>query len=302
LSPGDLLVVNDSETRPAAVSGTIDGRQIFVHLSAVLDDGTWMVELRRADQLGPEHRGRAGETVDVPDGGLVSLIEPVGNAARLWRVDLALPAPIDEYLRRNGAPIRYPYVSRPWPLSTYTTMFAKPDRARFGSAEMPSAGRLFTRRLTVDLKRRGLNIVALTLHAGVSSLEAHEPPPSERFRVTQSAAQAVNDAKAAGRMVVAVGTSVVRALESVGTPAGRAVPSEGWTDLVLGAERPARLVDGLVTGWHPPEASHLDLLEAVGGRRLVEAMYATALNSRFLWHEFGDAALILPSAGARSGR
>ena len=94
--------------------------------------------------------------------------------------------------------------------------------------------------------------------------------------------------------MVAVGTTVVRALESAVDDCGEPVGRRGWTDLVLGPERPARVVDGLITGLHPPEASHLLLLEAVAGRELVEAAYAEAVAERYLWHEFGDSMLLLP--------
>ncbi len=292
LRPGDLLVVNDSETRPAALTATRSDRRVAVHLSAILDDHTWVIEVRRSDQSGPDTQSRPGDTIDLAGGGQAALIEPVGPATRLWRATLELPSSIDRYLARNGQPIQYPYVVEQWPLSTYTTMFAKPDRARFGSAEMPSAGRPFTRRLVADLRHRGIDVVAITLHTGVSSLEAHETPPAERFRVDRSAAAAVNKTKTAGGRVIAVGTSVVRALESVGATSDHVASATGWTDLVLGQERAARIVDGLVTGWHPPEASHLRLLEAVAGGPLVETMYRAALDSDFLWHEFGDAALV----------
>ncbi len=291
LNPGDLVVVNDSETRPAALSGARCGSALVVHLSAVLDDATWLIELRRLDQAGPDLGAQIGDQIDLPSAGTASLLEPFGDTRRLWRATLTLPEPIDEYLARHGHPIRYSYVPERWPLSDYTTMFAKADRTHFGSAEMPSAARPFSRRLVADLTRRGIRLARVTLHTGVSSLEAHEPPAPERFRVGEATAHAINEAKRNGGRVVAVGTSVVRALESVGTPDG-AMAAQGWADLVLGADRPAQVVDGLITGWHPPEASHLGLLEAVVGRSLVETMYRTALDADFLWHEFGDSALM----------
>ena len=101
----------------------------------------------------------------------------------------------------------------------------------------------------------------------------------------------------AGRRVVAVGTTVVRALESAATPDGQVVPTAGWTDLVLGPDRPARVVTGLLTGLHEPEASHLQLLEAVAGRELVDRGYADVTEPggpTYLWHEFGDSMLLLP--------
>jgi S-adenosylmethionine:tRNA ribosyltransferase-isomerase len=203
---------------------------------------------------------------------------------------LHLPAPLTTYLSRHGEPIAYDYVPGHWPLSSYQTVFAREP----GSAEMPSAARPFTPALVTGLVTGGIAVAPITLHTGVSSLEKGEPPLPERFRVPAETARAVNATPRAGGRVVAVGTTVTRALESVAGPDGGVVAGGGWTDLVLGPERPARVVDGLVTGWHEPGASHLLLLEAVAGRDLVAAAYRTAAQEGYLWHEFGDSALLLP--------
>jgi S-adenosylmethionine:tRNA ribosyltransferase-isomerase len=194
------------------------------------------------------------------------------------------------YLERHGRPIRYAYLPTPVPLAEYQTVFARDP----GSAEMPSAGRPFTAELVVDLVVRGVGVAPITLHTGVSSQEVGEPPQPERYRVPASTARAVNVTRAAGGRVVAVGTTVTRALESAAQENGIVRPAEGWTDLVLGPERPARVVNGLVTGWHAPGASHLNLLEAVAGPELVERAYREAIRHRYLWHEFGDSCLLLP--------
>jgi S-adenosylmethionine:tRNA ribosyltransferase-isomerase len=194
------------------------------------------------------------------------------------------------YLRRTGRPIRYGYVPAPVALADYQTVFAREP----GSAEMPSAGRPFTAGLVVDLVARGVDVAPVTLHTGVSSQEAGEPPQRERFAVPPTTARRVNAARAHGARVVAVGTTVTRALESAAGGDGTVRAAAGWTDLVLGPRRPARVVTGLVTGWHPPGASHLDLLEAVAGAELVQQAYDAALRERYLWHEFGDSCLLLP--------
>ncbi|MGH3469123.1 MAG: S-adenosylmethionine:tRNA ribosyltransferase-isomerase, partial [Thermocrispum sp.] len=208
---------------------------------------------------------------------------------RLWR---AAPNPgVDRvaYLTAHGRPVTYGYLRGQFPLRDYQTVYAVEP----GSAEMPSAGRPFTAGVLVRLIARGVQVAPIVLHAGVSSPELHEPPTPERFAVPAATARQVNLARDAGRRVVAVGTTVVRALESATT--GRHVePSAGWTDLVLGPERPARVVDGLITGLHDPEASHLQLLEAVAGRELVDRAYDAAVEQRLLWHEFGDSMLLLP--------
>ena len=299
LAPGDLLVVNTSATLAAAVDGhRADGRAVTVHFSTPLDDGTWLVELREADT------GRArvtdagpGDRVALPDGGGLTLRyrypDPAAN--RLWAASVRTRAgangDVTAFLASNGRPIRYFYVPERWPLADYQTVFSREP----GSAEMPSAGRPFTAELVLDLITSGVIVAPVTLHAGVASLEAGEPPLPERFSVPRPTADLVNLTRSAGRRVVAVGTTVTRALESAVGPDGTVLPSHGWTDLVLGADRPARAVTGLVTGWHDPEASHLALLEAVAGAALVRAAYAEADNANYLGHEFGDSCLLLPA-------
>jgi S-adenosylmethionine:tRNA ribosyltransferase-isomerase len=137
-------------------------------------------------------------------------------------------------------------------------------------------------------------VAPVELHTGVSSQDVGEPPQPERFRVPATTARAVNMTRAWGNRVVAVGTTVTRALESAADELGVVRARAGWTDLVLGPARPARVVSGLITGWHAPGASHLQLLEAVAGAGLVDRAYAEAVRARYLWHEFGDSCLLLP--------
>ena len=299
LAPGDLLVVNTSATIAAAVDGRrADGRQVTVHFSTPLDDGTWLVELREADAA----RGRVtdaapGDRLMLPGGGSLTLAYryPDPAADRLWAGSLSAAdgADVDvvAYLTGHGRPIRYSYVPDPWPLSAYQTVFSREP----GSAEMPSAGRPFSKALAVDLITSGVIIAPIRLHTGVASLEAGELPLPERYSVPGPTADLVNLTTSARRRVVAVGTTVTRALESAVSADGAVGASEGWTDLVLGANHPARVVGGLITGWHDPEASHLALLEAVAGPALVKAAYAEADRADYLGHEFGDSCLLLPA-------
>ena len=159
---------------------------------------------------------------------------------------------------------------------------------------MPSAGRPFTQALVTALISRGVQIAPLTLHTGVASAEAHEPPYPERFAVPAATAWLVNAARAAGGRVVAVGTTAVRALESAADGSGRVSAASGWTDLVVTPQRGVRVVDGLLTGLHEPQASHLLMLEAVAGGVLLDRVYAAAVERRYRWHEFGDVNLLLP--------
>jgi S-adenosylmethionine:tRNA ribosyltransferase-isomerase len=293
LSPGDLVVVNTSGTLAAAVDGRrADGRDVTVHFATALDDGNWVVEVRPAGAAtGPVTDGRDGDVIVLPDGIRLVLIEPhPGGQTRLWRARVGVEGGVPAYLERHGRPIRYAYVPAPVPLAEYQTVFAREP----GSAEMPSAGRPFTAELVVDLVTRGIGVAPITLHTGVSSQEPGEPPQPERYDVPEATARAVNLTRAWGGRVVAVGTTVTRALESAAGGDGIVRAAHGWTDLVLGPQRPAAVVRGLITGWHAPGASHLDLLAAVAGADLVDRAYAEAISARYLWHEFGDSCLLLP--------
>lgn len=296
LRPGDLLVLNTSRTLPAALSARrADGSVLRLHFSTRLPGGRALVELRRPDGVGSVPFGDAevGEVLVLPAGATARLVAPWEDGAhRLWVAELSarVGTSPSAYLAANGSPVRYRHVERPWPLWAYQTVYATED----GSAEMPSAGRAFTAGVITRLVARGIGVAPIVLHAGVSSPEAHEAPPPEWFRVPPATARWVDATHAGGGAVIAVGTSVVRALETVADAAGRAHPGEGWTELLVGPERGVRLVDGLLTGWHEPEASHLRLLEAVTGRHLLRRSYDEALEHRYLWHEFGDLHLLLP--------
>lgn len=293
LDPGDLVVVNTSATVPAAVDLTWRGSRTTLHVSTQLDDGSWVVELRRPDNEGPAEV-RPDEVLRLPGGQRLRVLAPYPRPEhhRLWR---AVPMPAaswTDYLAAHGRPIRYSYVDGRWPLDTLQTVFATHP----GSAEMPSAGRPLTEQILVRLLTRGIPVAPVVLHTGVSSQEAHEPPQPELFTVPEVTARLVNSTRSAGRRVVAVGTTVVRALESVADSSGAVHPATGRTELVLGADRPARAVDGLLTGLHDPAASHLALLESVVGAGLVRSAYdvvSDPAQGRYLWHEFGDTMLLL---------
>jgi S-adenosylmethionine:tRNA ribosyltransferase-isomerase len=312
LRAGDLLVVNTSPTLAAAVDGRIGHARVVVHFSTRGDDGRWAVELRDPDGTGTTRArtgGPAGTEVRLPGDVRLVLEEPltepftepltesrIGRSARLWWGRVSEPDVLG-LLRRHGRPIRYSYTERDQPLSAYQTVFALPSDDGSGSAEMPSAARPFTARLVAELVSRGVQFAPVTLHTGVASAEAHEPPYPERFAVPETSARLINAAGAGDGRVVAVGTTAVRAVESATGPDGVVRAAEGWTGLVVTPERGVRVVDGLLTGLHEPEASHLLMLEAVAGRAAISRGYDAALRGRYLWHEFGDVHLILPEEG-----
>ncbi|GHD27059.1 S-adenosylmethionine:tRNA ribosyltransferase-isomerase [Streptomyces galbus] len=325
LRAGDVLVVNTSCTLAAAVDGWAGDARVVVHFSTRGDDGRWAVELRDPDGRGTTRAragGPAGTRVRLP-GAVLVLEEPLsGRGERLWWARVSVPdapartpgrgsartapargavADVPALLREHGRPIRYSYTERDQPLSVYQTVFALPAPDGSGSAEMPSAARPFTAGLVTELVSRGVQFAPVTLHTGVASAEAHEPPYPERFSVPEASARLVNAARAGGGRVIAVGTTAVRALESAAGADGVVRAREGWTDLVVTPQRGVRVVDGLLTGLHEPEASHLLMLRAVAGRAVVERSYEEALNGRYLWHEFGDVHLLLPGKDLTHG-
>jgi S-adenosylmethionine:tRNA ribosyltransferase-isomerase len=296
LRAGDVLVVNTSATLAAEVDATLDGSPVVLHVAHRLDEGDRVVELRTApDAARAVLDAASGDVVHVGDVRLVlrapwpsgSPSSPTGVGNRLWRATVR--GDLDRQLERRGRPIAYGYLDRRYPLADYQTVFGRHP----GSAEMASAGRPFTDALVTRLVTDGVQVAPVTLHTGVSSQEAGEAPGPEWFEVPPTSARLVNGARDNGGRVIAVGTTATRAIES--SVLGRhVVAGRGWTSRVVTPAEPPRVVDGLVTGWHDPMASHLLLVEAVAGERLTQAAYDSAVAEGYLWHEFGDSALLLP--------
>lgn len=299
LIPGDLLVVNSSRTLPAAVPA---GRGLVVHFSTGLPDGSWLTELRipAGKSSVPNGPGIPGQSIDLPGGARLTLSGRFSS--RLWRARLSTA--VVPYLLAHGMPIRYGYAGGRWPLGMYQTVFAE----RFGSAEMPSAARPFSPAVVTALAARGVLIAPVTLHCGVSSLDAGEDPYPEQYDVPPSTARLVKMVSESGGRVIAAGTTVVRALETAARlPAGSGsqvvsrgpeMPGigsgAGWTSLVVTPETGLRVVHGLLTGLHEPQASHLRMLAAFHDEELLRHCYDQALDRKYLWHEFGDVHLLLP--------
>jgi S-adenosylmethionine:tRNA ribosyltransferase-isomerase len=298
LSAGDVLVVNTSATMPGQLDGSRDGKAVLVHIANRLGDGTRVVELRTApDASAPLLDGRVGEHIALPAGGELELIagypqsgsSPTGVGNRLWRGRLTVTQSLSNYLRQQARPISYGYLNGSFPLSAYQTIFALCP----GSAEMPSAARPFSADLVARLVAQGVIFAPITLHAGLSSQDVGEAPQPEWFEVSETTAHLVNSSRARGGRVIAVGTTATRAIESAARPDGIVAAASGWTDLVISPERPVRIVDGLITGWHNPDASHLLLVESVAGVELTQRAYDAAVAEHYLWHEFGDSCLFV---------
>ncbi|MCU1426528.1 MAG: putative S-adenosylmethionine:tRNA ribosyltransferase-isomerase [Actinomycetia bacterium] len=292
LEPGDLVVINTSGTIPAAIDAvTPTGEALVVHLSTQLAGNRWVLEPRRRAGHSTERLADAPPNhLSLAGGAALTLCGPYRDSDRLFVGQLDLPQPVFTWLAVHGRPIRYRYVEKPWPVSAYQNVYVTEP----GSAEMPSAGRPFTPDVITRLVAKGIAVSPIVLHTGVASLEADELPYPEHAMVPRFTAERVNATHGFGGRVIAVGTTVVRALESATGPDGVVRPYDDWTDVVITPERGVRAVDGLLTGWHEPEASHLLMLEAVAGRELLETSYEASLAAGYRWHEFGDVHLILP--------
>jgi S-adenosylmethionine:tRNA ribosyltransferase-isomerase len=291
-------VVNTSATVPGQLDGDRNGSAVIVHVANRLPDGTRVIELRSApNAAAPVLDGRIGERISLAADAVVELIAPYpepgsspsGTGNRLWRGRITAPQSLSDYLREQARPISYGYLNDSFPISAYQTIFALQP----GSAEMPSAARPFSAELVARLVARGVIFAPITLHTGLSSQDAGEAPQPEWFEVSDATAHLINSSRARGGRVIAIGTTATRAIESAARPDGTVTAVSGWTDLVISPQRPVRVVDGLITGWHNPEASHLLLVESVAGPELTQSAYDAAVAERYLWHEFGDSCLLL---------
>lgn len=300
LNAGDLLVVNDSATIPASLPARAAAiGEFIVNLSTDYGSGLWLVEPRwNSAQPGPLPL-TAGAVIEVA-GIETRLLHTYPGLPRLWFVRCADETALRLAMAQRGQPIRYGYVEQVYPLSVYQTVFSRVP----GSAEMPSAAYPFTESVVARLRRKGVEIATITLHTGVSSLEVEtdvveeHPLYPEPFSVPRAAADAVNAARAEGRRVIAVGTTVVRALETA-WDGRQVVPRSGFTRVYIHPQRGAYVADGLITGLHDPVTSHLAMLYAMAGQDIIRSAYEEAVQHRYLWHEFGDSHLILGCAICR---
>ncbi|MCC5803415.1 S-adenosylmethionine:tRNA ribosyltransferase-isomerase [Rossellomorea vietnamensis] len=286
LHEGDVLVFNNSRTLPASLKGKQGNRNVLVRLSRKRSRNTWDALI-----LGDVHQ--AGEPIDFP-GGVSGHIKGPGSETPLVQLEFNKgDSELMDFIFKNGEPIRYEYISEPWPLDYYQNVYGSVP----GSVEMASAGRAFTWRLLQALKEKGVGIVFILLHAGLSyygndrwPMPNHHP---EDYRVSPEAVNEILHAKNRGKRVIAVGTTVVRALETVMTQHGQLQPAEGVTNLYISGDTSLQIVDGLITGLHEPEASHLNLLKAFMSEDKLRHAYQTALAKNYKWHEFGDMNIIL---------
>ena len=292
LRPGDVLVVNNSRTLPALLHGQDEqGSILEVRLARRRSSDTWDALLLD----GRRRVGRVGMQLDFGQGLAGQVLAPAPDLPFLWQVQFEKCClPLLDLIYRLGEPVRYSYVEEAYPIDLYQTVYASEP----GSVEMPSAGRPFSWELLLALQRKGVGLATITLHTGLSStrddeLDATHPVYAEEFRVPKQTAQLINEAHTRGGRVIAVGTTVVRALETTVQPDGSVRPASGWTRLHINAAYRLRAVDALLTGLHEPRSSHLDLLSALVEPDRLRAAYREAVQQGYLWHEFGDVNLII---------
>jgi len=292
LHPGDLLVVNTSRTLPALLQARDEyGIPVEVRLAHRRAEDCWEGLLLD----GKTHIGRIGMQLNFGEGLSARVEARRSDLPFLWRIRFdRCCIPLLDLIYRLGEPVRYTYVKDALPLDLYQTVYASEP----GSVEMPSAGRPFTWELLLKLRRKGIELASLTLHTGLSStrddtIDATHPIYDEEYVVPEATSQAINMTHQRGGRVIAVGTTVVRALETAAQPNGTVVSSRGWTKLHITAKYQLRAVDALLTGMHEPRTSHLDLLSVFVVPRRLQAAYLEAIQYGYLWHEFGDMNLII---------
>ena len=294
LLPGDLLVINSSATIPASLPvKNLAGQNFELMLSQKILFGLWIAEINK-DGREAFPGFQSGESFALPGGASCVLHLPLNSDysvnCQLWVVSLNTGQDeVLDYLAKFASPPHFSHHSQRWPLKYFQTVFADEP----GSAEMPSAGRGFTPELVNKLLAKGIQIAPLVLHAG-ANCEGHIPPHEEYYRIPVDTAQAINRVHEGGGRVIAVGSTVVRALDTVTHIHGQVCPGEGWTKKEIKSGACVSSIDGLLTGLHEPETTHIDLLQSFISQEQLETAYTEALARGYLWHEFGDFHLILP--------
>ncbi|BDS09517.1 S-adenosylmethionine:tRNA ribosyltransferase-isomerase [Aureispira anguillae] len=295
LEAGDVLVVNTSATLPSAFELTLpNGKPAKLHLSTKLNAKDWLVEIRAI--LGTKtirwKEGQEGMQFKLPNGANLVLKKRFYKNQQfldLWIAELQMEENEMDYMQTYGQPIKYTQLDNPFPMDYYQTFFSYHP----GSAEMPSAGRGFTSELVSRLAKKGVLFVPILLHTGISSLEENEKPYPEYMEISPLAALLINKAKEEGRRVIAVGTTAIRAIESAAKESGRVAEFRGNTELFIHESYRMKVTDGLLTGFHEPKASHLNILQALVGYQHLKMAYEKAIEANYFWHQFGDLHLIL---------
>ncbi|MEO8110925.1 MAG: S-adenosylmethionine:tRNA ribosyltransferase-isomerase [Ginsengibacter sp.] len=296
LKEGDVLVVNTSATIPSALPILLpNDKKGKLHFSTKLNDKQWLVEIREitGNKTKRWKEGKEEMVFHLPTLTAITLKQKFYKNDKwldLWIAEFNNDLHVENYLEAFARPIQYEHLEKQYPLSYYQTFFSFHP----GSSEMPSAGRGFTPGLIERLLKKGIVIVPVLLHTGVSSLEEYETPYPEYMEIDPVAAAVINTAKRENRRIIGVGTTVVRAVESAANEQAIVTPSQGKTELFIDENYSMKIINGLLTGFHEPKATHLNMLQAIAGYGHIERAYHAAIEGGYYWHQFGDLHLILP--------
>jgi S-adenosylmethionine:tRNA ribosyltransferase-isomerase len=297
LRRGDLLIFNSSRTLPASLK-TVNynpQKNLEVRLAEHLSDDSWLVLFLYQDKNHFHSNLKPGLKIEFESGLSATIVERNTRNPRLWKIKFsASGTELINIFYQIGKPIHYGYISAPLPLEYFLTVFTRDP----GSSEMPSAGRAFTWKMLFDLKNKGVETAFLTLHTGLNSytdddLNAGHQIADEEYFISESTAVKIESNKAGNGRIIAVGTSVARALESAALMKGKVIPGHAYTSLRITEGYEMKIANGLLTGFHEPEASHLDLMSAFLSPTQIKKTYEEAIERKYLWYEFGDLCLIL---------
>jgi len=291
LTPGDLLVINNTKVIPAQLTAMRGGARIGITLDRQLPDGTWRVLLRNARRVKP------GDELTIDPAFTAQVLEVFdGGTAKLNFI-------ADDFyaaLARAGALALPPYIARPEGLTPederdYQTMFA----AEKGAVAAPTAGLHFTPELVAALTARGIEFAELTLHVGAGTflpvrtenISEHKMH-AERGILSQATADKINAARAGGSKITPVGTTALRLLESAALPDGTVQPFDGETDIFIVPGYEFKVADRLLTNFHLPHSTLLMLVSAFAGVEKIRAAYAHAIGAKYRFYSYGDACLL----------
>ena len=290
----DLLILNDTKVFPAKLFATKDrtDAKVEIFLLRELGDRLWEVLVK------PARKVRIGNKLILSDGLFCDVIDNTVSGGRVVRFEFD-EGNFDNILDKLGHPPLPPYIERPATdrdKERYQTVYAE----KRGAVAAPIAGLHFTKEILAKLKKKGVNIYYITLHIGlgtfkpvqVEDLNRHHMD-SEYFEVSPGTAVAINEAKRKRRRIFAVGTSTVRALETVNVSGFQISPKKGWTNKFIHPPQEFKIVDGLITNFHQPESTLLMLTSAFGGYKFIKDSYKVAKSKNYRFLSYGDSMLIM---------